>query len=131
MQSTLSGLRSLCAIPCLCRCFKAPAKSFTILLASASVKQTRLWMWSRRGPPSIFSKTSLLHRGGGVRGGGEEGDHLGEVHGAVHLVEHGLGLSAADVLAVGAEGSDQVGGGEKAVLVGVHDAEGLLELLDG
>ena len=27
-----------------------------------------------------------------------------------------LGLSAADVLAVGAEGSDQVGGGEKAVL---------------
>merc|ERR1719411_1007293 len=38
MQSTLSGLRSLCAMPCLCRCFKAPAKSFTILLASASVK---------------------------------------------------------------------------------------------
>ena len=27
-----------------------------------------------------------------------------------------LGLSTADVLAVGAEGSDQVGGGEKAVL---------------
>ena len=42
-----------------------------------------------------------------------------------------LGLSAADVLAVGAEGSDEVGGGEETVLVRVHDAEGLLELLDG
>ena len=42
-----------------------------------------------------------------------------------------LGLSATDVLAVGTEGSDEVGGGEEAVLVRVHDAEGLLELLDG
>ena len=42
-----------------------------------------------------------------------------------------LGLSTADVLAVGAEGSDEVGGGQESVLVGVHDAKGLLELLDG
>merc|ERR1719151_129950 len=63
--------------------------------------------------------------------GGEEGDHLGEVHGSVHLIEHGLGLSTANVLAVGTEGSDEIGGGEEAVLVSVHDAEGLLELLDG
>ena len=42
-----------------------------------------------------------------------------------------LGLSATDVLAVGTEGSDEIGGGEEAVLVSVHDAEGLLELLDG
>ena len=63
--------------------------------------------------------------------GGEQGDHLGEVHGSVDLVKHGLGLAAADVLAVGGEGSDEVGGGQEAVLVSVHDAEGLLELLDG
>ena len=37
-----------------------------------------------------------------------------------------LGLSATDVLAVGTEGSDKVGGGEETVLVRVHDAEGLL-----
>jgi len=63
--------------------------------------------------------------------GGEEGDHLGEVHGSVHLVEHSLCLSTTDVLAVSAEGSDEVGGGQESVLVGVHDAKGLLELLDG
>ena len=32
------------------------------------------------------------------------------------IMRKNLGLSAANVLAVGAEGSDQVGGGEKAVL---------------
>ena len=42
-----------------------------------------------------------------------------------------LSLTAADVLAVGGEGGDEVGAGEQTVLVGVHDAEGLLELLDG
>jgi len=63
--------------------------------------------------------------------GGEEGDHLGEVHGAIDLIEHSLGVSAANALAVGAEGGDQVGGGEETVLVSIHDTEGLLELLDG
>merc|ERR1719209_1043021 len=63
--------------------------------------------------------------------GGEEGDHLGEVHGSIHLVEHSLCLSTTDVLAVSAEGGDEVGGGQKSVLVSVHDAKGLLELLDG
>jgi len=61
----------------------------------------------------------------------EKGDHLGEVHGSVSLVEHGLGLSSADGLAVVGEGGGQVRGGQKTVLVHVHDAEGLLELLDG
>ena len=42
-----------------------------------------------------------------------------------------LSVSAADALAVGAEGSHEVGGGEKAVLVSIHDTESLLELLDG
>merc|ERR1712037_475610 len=46
--------------------------------------------------------------------GGEEGDHLGEVHGSVHLIKHCLGLSTANVLAVGTEGSDEIGGGEEA-----------------
>merc|ERR1719233_389069 len=36
---------------------------------------------------------------------GEECHHLGEVHGSVNLVEHGLCLSSANVLAVGSEGS--------------------------
>jgi len=63
--------------------------------------------------------------------GGEEGDHLGEVHGPVNLIKHGLSLTTTDVLAVGSEGSDEVAGGQEAVLVCVHDAEGLLELLDG
>jgi len=63
--------------------------------------------------------------------GGEEGDHLGEVHGSVNLIEHSLCLSATNVLSVSAEGGDEVGGGEKSILVSVHDAEGLLELLDG
>jgi len=63
--------------------------------------------------------------------GGEQGDHLGEVHGSVHLVKHGLGLTTTDILAVGGEGRHQVAGGKEPVLVGVHDAERLLELLDG
>ena len=42
-----------------------------------------------------------------------------------------LCLSATNVLSVSAEGGDEVGGGEKSILVSVHDAEGLLELLDG
>ena len=42
-----------------------------------------------------------------------------------------LSVTAADALAVGAEGSHEVGGGEKAVLVSIHDTESLLELLDG
>ena len=42
-----------------------------------------------------------------------------------------LSVTAANALAVGAESSDQVGGGEETVLVSIHDTEGLLELLDG
>jgi len=63
--------------------------------------------------------------------GGEEGDHLGEVHGSVDLIKHSLCLSTTNVLSVSAEGGDEVGGGQKSVLVSVHDAKGLLELLDG
>jgi len=63
--------------------------------------------------------------------GGEEGDHLGEVHGSINLVKHGLSVTAANALSVGAEGSHEVGGGEEAVLVSIHDTESLLELLDG
>merc|ERR1711892_521861 len=57
--------------------------------------------------------------------------HLAEVHGSVHLVKHGLGFSASNVLSVGGESCHQVGGGQEAVLVSVHDAKGFLELLDG
>ena len=32
---------------------------------------------------------------------------------------------------MGTEGGHEVGGGEEAVLVSIHDAESLLELLDG
>ena len=46
------------------------------------------------------------------------------------MIAH-LGLTTTDVLAVGSEGSHQVGGGQETVLVCVHDAESLLELLDG
>ena len=42
-----------------------------------------------------------------------------------------LCLSTTNVLSVSAEGGDEVGGGQKSVLVSVHDAKGLLELLDG
>jgi len=62
---------------------------------------------------------------------GEEGDHLGEVHWAISLIEHVLGITGGDGLAVVGEGSDEVIGREEAVLVDVHDTEGLLELLDG
>jgi len=61
----------------------------------------------------------------------EQGHHLGEVHGSGSLVKHALGLAGPDGLAVVAEGSHEVGGGDETVLVAVHDAEGLLELLDG
>jgi len=61
----------------------------------------------------------------------EEGDHLGEVHGSVSFIEHALGLSASDGLAVVGEGSDKVVGTEETILVNVHDAEGFLELLEG
>jgi len=61
----------------------------------------------------------------------EEGHHLGEVHGAVGLVKHALCLSSGDGLAVVGEGGGQVRGRQQAVLVNIHDAEGLLELLDG
>ena len=44
---------------------------------------------------------------------------------------HYLGVTTTNALSVGGEGSHQVGGGQKAVLVGIHDTEGLLELLDG
>ena len=36
------------------------------------------------------SKDDIVVIGAAGHLGGEEGDHLGEVHGAVHLVEHGL-----------------------------------------
>jgi len=77
------------------------------------------------------SKDDVIIVGSTGHLGGEEGDHLGEVHWSVDLVKHSLSLSTTDVLAVGAEGSDEVGGGQESVLVGVHDAKGLLELLDG
>jgi len=63
--------------------------------------------------------------------GGEQGDHLGEVHGSINLVKHGLSVSAADALAMSSEGSDKVGGGQETILVSIHDTEGFLELLDG
>jgi len=62
---------------------------------------------------------------------GEEGHHLGEVHGAIGLIKHALGLTGGDGLAVVGEGSHQVGGREETVLVHIHDTEGLLELLEG
>ena len=37
------------------------------------------------------SKDDIVVIGAAGHLGGEEGDHLGEVHGTVHLVEHGLG----------------------------------------
>ena len=41
-----------------------------------------------------------------------------------------LGISAANALSVSTEGGNQVGGGQKTILVSVHDTEGLLKLLD-
>merc|ERR1712212_409892 len=32
--------------------------------------------------------------------GGKEGDHLGEVHGSINFVKHGLGFATTNVLAV-------------------------------
>jgi hypothetical protein len=62
---------------------------------------------------------------------GEQGHHLGEVHWAGSLIEHALGLTAGDGLAVVGEGLHEVISGQQTVLVDVHDAKGLLELLDG
>jgi len=62
---------------------------------------------------------------------GEQGDHLGEVHGSVSLIKHVLGITGGDGFAVVGEGGHEVISRQKAVLVAVHDAEGLLELLDG
>jgi len=61
----------------------------------------------------------------------EQGHHLGEVHGSVGLVEHGLGLSASNGLAVVGKSGGEVAGAEETILVNVHDTEGLLELLEG
>jgi len=63
--------------------------------------------------------------------GGEEGDHLGEVHGSVSLIKHALGLTAGDIFAMVSESSHEIISGEETVLVDVHDTESLLELLDG
>jgi len=61
----------------------------------------------------------------------KQGHHLGEVHWSIGLVQHRLGLSAGDGFTVVGEGGGQVGSGQKTVFVHIHDAEGLLELLDG
>jgi len=63
--------------------------------------------------------------------GGEEGDHLGEVHGSIGLIKHVLGITGGDRLAVVGESSHEVISGEETIFVTVHDAEGFLELLDG
>jgi len=63
--------------------------------------------------------------------GGEKGDHLGEVHGPIDLIKHGLGLTTANVLAVSGKGGNQVRRGKETILVSIHNAKGLLELLDG
>ena len=42
-----------------------------------------------------------------------------------------LSVSAANALAMGSEGSHKVGGGQKTILVSIHDTESFLELLDG
>ena len=42
-----------------------------------------------------------------------------------------LGITTTNALSMGTEGRHQVGGGEKTVLISIHDTEGLLELLDG
>jgi len=61
----------------------------------------------------------------------EQSHHLREVHRSIGLVKHRLCLSAGDGLAVVGEGSGQVRRGQQTVLVHIHDAERLLELLDG
>jgi len=62
---------------------------------------------------------------------GEQGHHLGEVHGSIGLIKHVLCVTGGDGLAVVSEGGHKVISREEAVLVDVHDAESLLELLDG
>ncbi len=42
-----------------------------------------------------------------------------------------LGITTTNALSMGTEGGHEVGGGEEAVLVSIHDTESLLELLDG
>ena len=41
-----------------------------------------------------------------------------------------LSISAANALSVSTEGSNEVRGRQKTILVGVHDTEGLFKLLD-
>lgn len=60
----------------------------------------------------------------------KERDELCEVDGSGRLGQHVGRVAVADGLAHGREGGLQVGGGDDAVLVRVHDAERLLELLD-
>merc|ERR1719402_1745260 len=55
--------------------------------------------------------------------GGEQCHHLGEVHGSIHFVQHGLSLSSSNVFAIGSKGRDQVRGRQETVLVCVHDSE--------
>merc|ERR1711899_222649 len=40
--------------------------------------------------------------------GSEEGDHLGEVHGAINLVKHGLGITTTYALTMSTKCSHQV-----------------------
>ena len=42
-----------------------------------------------------------------------------------------LGITTTNALSMGTEGRHKVGGGEKTVLISIHDTESLLELLDG
>ena len=42
-----------------------------------------------------------------------------------------LGITTTNALSMGSKGGHEVGGGEEAVLVSIHDTESLLELLDG
>ena len=42
-----------------------------------------------------------------------------------------LGITTTNALSMGSKGGHEVGGGEEAVLVSIHDTKSLLELLDG
>jgi len=61
---------------------------------------------------------------------GEKENHFGEVYGGGGLIEHSLGFSAADGFADIGESLDEIISFEDTVLVDIHDAESLLELLD-
>merc|ERR1719233_2433995 len=58
-------------------------------------------------------------------------DHLGEVHGSINFVKHGLGFATTNVLAMSSKSCLKIGRRQKTILVSIHDAKGLLELLDG